>query len=228
MASLDQGGEHPGAVGALGPERLPGAPGDRRRPGLALRPGRRGRAGPCGGGRAPGCGRRAGPALRPGHRPVRGDHHRPPRPLARAGGLLPPARRGLAGQSQPVGRADACARTTWPRWIPTRRWSSTGCAPASTWSAWVWPPALEAIRKPAELAGRPFAAGVAEKLVDDLRQVRVPGQEATVAGPVRRAGAVAGGVLPVVGELAEADEGPSGAADHFDGSGARRGMWTGR
>jgi hypothetical protein len=41
---------------------------------------------------------------------------------------------------------------------------------------------LEAIRKPAELAGRPFAEGVAEKLADDLRQVRVPGQEATVPG----------------------------------------------
>ena len=64
---------------------------------------------------------------------------------------------------------------------------------------------LEAIRKPAELAGRPFAEGVAEKLVDDLRQVRVPGQEATVAGPVRGAGAVAGGVLSVVEELGETD-----------------------
>ena len=41
---------------------------------------------------------------------------------------------------------------------------------------------LDAIRKPAELAGRPFAEGVAEKLADDLRQVRVPGQETTVAG----------------------------------------------
>ena len=41
---------------------------------------------------------------------------------------------------------------------------------------------LDAIRKPAELAGRPFAEGVAEKLADELRQVRVPGQEATVAG----------------------------------------------
>ncbi len=42
--------------------------------------------------------------------------------------------------------------------------------------------ALDAIRKPAESAGRPFAPGVAEKLVDDLRQVRVAGQEQTVAG----------------------------------------------
>jgi hypothetical protein len=42
--------------------------------------------------------------------------------------------------------------------------------------------ALDAIRKPAALAGRPFAEGVAEKLVDDLRQVRVAGQEGTVAG----------------------------------------------
>ncbi|MGB4975684.1 MAG: hypothetical protein WBR35_03000, partial [Anaerolineae bacterium] len=44
------------------------------------------------------------------------------------------------------------------------------------------PAGLEAIRKPAELAGRPFAEGVAEQLADNLRQVRVPGQEATVAG----------------------------------------------
>ncbi|MBP7961458.1 MAG: WD40 repeat domain-containing protein [Caldilineaceae bacterium] len=42
--------------------------------------------------------------------------------------------------------------------------------------------ALDAIRKPADLGRRPFALGVAEKLVDDLRQVRVPGQESTVAG----------------------------------------------
>lgn len=41
---------------------------------------------------------------------------------------------------------------------------------------------LEAIRKPAELGGRPFAAGVAEKLVDDLCQVRITGQEGTVPG----------------------------------------------
>ncbi len=42
--------------------------------------------------------------------------------------------------------------------------------------------ALDAIRRPAELAGRPFAPGVAEKLVNDLRQIRVAGQENTVAG----------------------------------------------
>jgi hypothetical protein len=43
--------------------------------------------------------------------------------------------------------------------------------------------ALDAIRKPAREAGRrPFAPGVAEKLVDDLRQVRVPGEEGTTAG----------------------------------------------
>lgn len=42
--------------------------------------------------------------------------------------------------------------------------------------------ALDAIRKPAELAGRVFAQGVAEQLVDNLRQVRVPGQQSTVAG----------------------------------------------
>ena len=42
--------------------------------------------------------------------------------------------------------------------------------------------ALDAIRRPAELGGRPFAAGVAEQLAEDLRQVRVPGQEATIPG----------------------------------------------
>ena len=42
--------------------------------------------------------------------------------------------------------------------------------------------ALDAIRRPAEMGGRPFAAGVAEQLVEDLRQVRVPGQEATIPG----------------------------------------------
>jgi len=42
--------------------------------------------------------------------------------------------------------------------------------------------ALDAIREPARLGGRPFAPGVAEKFVDDLRQVRVPGQDATIAG----------------------------------------------
>lgn len=41
--------------------------------------------------------------------------------------------------------------------------------------------ALEAVRRPAELAGRPFAPDVAERLVDNLRQVRVPGQRGTVA-----------------------------------------------
>lgn len=42
--------------------------------------------------------------------------------------------------------------------------------------------ALAAIRQPAALAGRPFAPDVAEKLVDDLRQARVPGRESTVPG----------------------------------------------
>ena len=63
--------------------------------------------------------------------------------------------------------------------------------------------ALEAVTRPAAERGRPFAEGVAEQLVDNLRQVRVPGQQATIPGQVRRAGAVAGGVLPVVGEHAE-------------------------
>jgi hypothetical protein len=42
--------------------------------------------------------------------------------------------------------------------------------------------ALEAITRPAELSGRPFAADVALRLVDDLRQIRVPGQVSTVPG----------------------------------------------
>lgn len=42
--------------------------------------------------------------------------------------------------------------------------------------------ALDAVRQPAELGGRPFAPDVAERLVDDLRQVRVPGQQNMIAG----------------------------------------------
>jgi hypothetical protein len=42
--------------------------------------------------------------------------------------------------------------------------------------------ALEAIRRPAALGGRPFAPGVAEKLVDNLRQIRIIGQSNTVLG----------------------------------------------
>ena len=42
---------------------------------------------------------------------------------------------------------------------------------------------LDAVQRPAELGGRPFAPRAAERLVEDLRQVRVSGQEATVAGP---------------------------------------------
>lgn len=46
--------------------------------------------------------------------------------------------------------------------------------------------ALEAIQKPAEKFGRPFAPGVAESLVDNLRQIRVqspvPGQAETALG----------------------------------------------
>jgi WD40 repeat protein len=42
--------------------------------------------------------------------------------------------------------------------------------------------ALEAIRKPVALAGRPFAPGAAEKLTEDLRQVRVSGQQKTITG----------------------------------------------
>ncbi|MEM7130457.1 MAG: hypothetical protein AAF702_29295, partial [Chloroflexota bacterium] len=42
--------------------------------------------------------------------------------------------------------------------------------------------ALDAIRKPAELGGRPFGPGVAEQLVDNLRQIRVAGQPKTQSG----------------------------------------------
>ncbi len=42
--------------------------------------------------------------------------------------------------------------------------------------------ALDAIRRPAEAAGRPFAPDVAEALVKNLCQMRMPGQEALVEG----------------------------------------------
>jgi WD40 repeat protein len=42
--------------------------------------------------------------------------------------------------------------------------------------------ALEAVRRPAALGGRPFAPGVAETLVDDLRQIRLAGQAGAVPG----------------------------------------------
>jgi hypothetical protein len=43
--------------------------------------------------------------------------------------------------------------------------------------------ALEAVRRPAaEVGERPFAPGVAEKLVDDLRQIRVQGQDESQPG----------------------------------------------
>ncbi len=42
--------------------------------------------------------------------------------------------------------------------------------------------ALAAVKQPATLAGRPFADGVAERLVDNLRQIRVVGQTGTQPG----------------------------------------------
>ncbi|MCP4699225.1 MAG: hypothetical protein GY862_20605 [Gammaproteobacteria bacterium] len=42
--------------------------------------------------------------------------------------------------------------------------------------------ALEAIQKPAAKYGRPFVPGVAEQLLDNLRQIRVSGKTATQAG----------------------------------------------
>lgn len=42
--------------------------------------------------------------------------------------------------------------------------------------------ALDAVRRPAEAAGRPFAPGVAEALVDDLSQLHLAGRKETVAG----------------------------------------------
>ena len=42
--------------------------------------------------------------------------------------------------------------------------------------------ALAAVRRPAALGGHPFADGVAEQLVDDLRRIQVAGQEATPLG----------------------------------------------
>ncbi|MCL4704851.1 tetratricopeptide repeat protein [bacterium] len=42
--------------------------------------------------------------------------------------------------------------------------------------------AIDAVRRPAEMAGRPFDPGVAETLVDNLRQQRIAGQETPVPG----------------------------------------------
>jgi hypothetical protein len=42
--------------------------------------------------------------------------------------------------------------------------------------------ALEAIKRPAEQGGRPFAPGVAESLVDNLRQIQVQGQAEALLG----------------------------------------------
>ena len=42
--------------------------------------------------------------------------------------------------------------------------------------------AVEAVRRPAEAAGRPFDPEVAERLVDNLSQLHIAGQKATVAG----------------------------------------------
>jgi hypothetical protein len=42
--------------------------------------------------------------------------------------------------------------------------------------------ALDAVRRPAELAGRPFEPGVAERLVNDLCQIRVHGRQSPTAG----------------------------------------------
>ncbi len=44
------------------------------------------------------------------------------------------------------------------------------------------PAALEAIRKPAELSGRPFAEDASKRLAENLSQVRVPGQQGTTSG----------------------------------------------
>jgi WD40 repeat protein len=42
--------------------------------------------------------------------------------------------------------------------------------------------AVDAVRRPAETAGRPFEDGVAERLVDDLSQLHVAGQKTTISG----------------------------------------------
>jgi len=46
----------------------------------------------------------------------------------------------------------------------------------------------------------PFALGVAERLVDDLRQVARARQDATLPGPYIRAGAAPGRLLSALGE----------------------------
>lgn len=42
--------------------------------------------------------------------------------------------------------------------------------------------AVDAVRRPAEAAGRPFEEGVAERLVENLSQIHLAGQESTVSG----------------------------------------------
>ena len=62
------------------------------------------------------------------------------------------------------------------------------------------PAALEAVRQPAAAAGYPFGAGVAERLVDNLRLFRVRAGAAT-SWSICRAGAATSCLLSVVGEL---------------------------
>jgi len=57
-------------------------------------------------------------------------------------------------------------------WIPTSPNCRTACARAIGWERLGYDGALEAVKKPAEGAGRPFAEGVAEALVDNLRRIR--------------------------------------------------------
>ena len=76
--------------------------------------------------------------------------------------------------------------------------------------------ALEAVRRPAEQYGRPFAPNVAEALVDNLRQIRVRDTTITRPRAVRRTGAAPGGMLSAVGELEESAH----RRNHHAGSGA--------
>ena len=171
------GRRQPGAAGTPGPGRVPGTPGDRRRPDLALRAGRRPSLS------EGGWPRETGPAQRfalvidqfeeiitshPDRWQEREDFFRQLDAALQANPNLWVV---LSLREDYVAALDPYAPLVFNR-LRARFYMERMGVDA----------ALEAVRKPAGLAGRPFAPGVAEQLVDNLRQVRVPGQEHTVPG----------------------------------------------
>ena len=153
LLSIDQGGE-PGAAGAGQPGRLPGAAGLARRWWTLTASERKGWVYDADAGPRPPAQVQA-PALRPDRRPVRGDHHQPPRPLAGAGGVLPPARPGHAGRPQPVGGVDA-ARGLRGRAGPLRPLCFDRLRGRFYMERMDVDAALEAMREPAKRAAGPL------------------------------------------------------------------------